>query len=70
MPDGGVYGGTKEATDKQLSIFGLYNPQMVIQGMMENGDSINFPVGDSTPDGQAYCIKLASSRDLYTVDYT
>ena len=61
---------TENATDEQLSIYGLDDPQMRIQLTLENEDSINIEVGERTPDHQAYYIKLRNSRDLYTVDYT
>ena len=43
----------KNATKVQLRIYGLDNPQMHIELMLENKDIIAVNVGDKSPDGQA-----------------
>ena len=58
------------ATDEQLEIYGLTNPAMRIDLTLQNGDTVNIELGDSTPDRQAYYIRLIDSRNIYTVDYT
>lgn len=60
----------ENGTDDQLKIYGLADPQMRIRLALEDGAVINIDVGDSTPDRQAYYIRLADSRAIYTVDYT
>jgi hypothetical protein len=61
---------TTEATDKQLETFGLKNPKMTVELILENKDSINIEIGDRTLDGQTYYIKQLNSKTVYTVDYT
>ena len=58
------------ATDEQLSLYGLVNPRMRITLTLKAGQTINIIVGDATPDQQAYYIKLADSREVFTVDAT
>jgi len=59
-----------DSTDEQLRMYGLEDPKMKIDLTLENEDTINIEVGDSTPDGQACYIKLVKSNDVYTVHYT
>lgn len=61
---------TEESTNEQLEIYGLADPRMEINIGLENGDTFNIEVGDVTPGGQTYYVKLANSRKVYTVDYT
>ena len=58
------------ATDQQLSLYGLVNPRMRITLALKTGQAINIIVGDATPDQQAHYIKLADSREVFTVDST
>jgi len=60
----------KDATEKKLDEFGFTEPQMEIALTLENGDVINIAVGDSTPDGSTYYVKLVNSNNVYTVDST
>ena len=60
----------EDATEEQLAIFGLADPRMEISLTLENEDTINIVVGDSTPSGDAYYVKLVNSNEVYTVDYT
>jgi len=59
-----------DATDEQLEIYGLKDPKMKMNLVLENEDTIDIEVGDRTLDGQAYYIKLLHSRAVYTVDFT
>lgn len=59
-----------DATDEQLESYGVTNPLMLINLTLENGKSIDIEVGDSTPDGQFYYIRLEGQRRIYTVDFT
>ena len=61
---------TEESTNEQLEIYGLAEPAMEIAIGLENGDTFNIEVGDVTPGGQTYYVKLANSRHVYTVDYS
>ena len=61
---------TDNATDEQIETYGLKDPKMKIDLTLENEDTVNIEVGDSTLDGQAYYIKLVNSKDIYTVHYT
>ena len=58
------------ATSEELKKYRLNDPRMNIDLTLENKDTINIVVGDSTPDGQAYYIKLVQSKDVFTVHYT
>ena len=60
----------KAATDEQLRIYGFMDPKMTISLLLQNGDVINVEVGDKTLDAQAYYIRRADSRAVYTVDHT
>jgi len=60
----------EDATEERLAVFGFTQPRMEIVLTLENEDIIDIEVGDSTPDGIAYYVKLADSTDVYTVDYT
>jgi hypothetical protein len=59
-----------DATDDQLSLYGLVNPLMRITLTLKAGQTVNIIVGDGTPDQQAHYIKLADSREVFTVDAT
>jgi len=58
------------ATDDQLALYGLQKPSMHITLVLKTGQTINVLVGDATPDQQARYIKLAESREVFTVDAT
>ncbi len=60
----------KYATEERLAAFGFTQPQMEIVLTLENEDIIDIEVGDSTPDGGAYYIRLADLTGVATVDYT
>ncbi len=61
---------TADATDEELAIYGLQTPRMTISLSTERGEKIDLEVGDPTPTGQNYYIKLSGARDVYSVDYT
>jgi hypothetical protein len=60
----------EDATEEQLAVFGFTEPLMEITLTLEDGDIINIQIGDNTPDGSAYYVKLVESSDIYTVDYS
>ena len=60
----------KNATDAQLAEFGFTNPNMEITLSLKSGTVYNIELGDNTPGGNTYYVRLAESRDIYTVDYT
>lgn len=60
----------EEATDEQLEVFGLTEPQMTLGLTLTDGDFVEVMVGDATPDGRSYYIKEITDSDVYTVDYT
>ena len=60
----------KGADNARLSEYGFDHPIMTLTVALQSGKSINVDVGGKTPDGKAYYIRLAQSRDVYTVDYT
>ena len=59
-----------DATEERLAAFGLTQPRMEIVLTLENDDIVHIEVGDSTPVGDVYYVKLANSTDVYTVDHT
>jgi hypothetical protein len=61
---------SEHADPEQLATYGLDAPQMRIRVGLADGSVINVEVGDRTPDGEGYYIKLADSPALYTVDHT
>ena len=60
----------EEATDEQLELFGLTEPQMTLGLTLIDGELVEVIVGDATPDGRSYYIKEITDADIYTVDYT
>ena len=60
----------KDATEERLAAFGFTQPRMEIVLTLENEVIIHIEVGDSTPDGDAYYVKLVGSTGVCTVDYT
>ena len=60
----------KDATEERLSVFGFTQPRMEIILTLENEDIVQIEVGDSTPVGDAYYVKLVGSTEIATVDYT
>ena len=60
----------EEATDEQLELFGLTEPQMTLGLTLIDGQLVEVIVGDATPDGRSYYIKEITDVDVYTVDYT
>ncbi|ETW94383.1 MAG: hypothetical protein ETSY2_49885, partial [Candidatus Entotheonella gemina] len=55
------------ATDEQLAAYGLNAPSMSIGLTLKQGRTVHIEVGDRTPDGLAYYIRLADAREIYTV---
>ncbi len=60
----------ENATQEKLAEFGLTSPRMEIVLTLENEDIIDIEIGDSTPDGQSYYVRLVNSTDVATVGYT
>ena len=60
----------ENATEEQLTEFGLTQPQMKITLTLEDGDILDIRVGDRTPDGAAFYVQVPDSNDVCTVDYT
>tara|TARA_B100000315_G_scaffold244791_1_gene269923 strand:- start:147 stop:752 length:606 start_codon:yes stop_codon:yes gene_type:complete len=59
---------TENATEEELTKFGLTQPQMKITLTMENGDTVYINVGDSTPDGRNFFVQAPDTNDVATVD--
>ena len=60
----------EEATADQLEMYGLADPQMLIELSLDTQETLDIEVGDRTLDGTAYYLKMADSTEVYTVDYT
>jgi hypothetical protein len=59
-----------DATAKQLEEYGFTTPTIKIKLRLNDEKLYNVELGDATPSGQAYYIRLAELKDIYTVDYT
>ena len=60
----------ENATAEQLTEFGLAQPKMRITLTLEDGDTLDIKVGDRTPNGAAFYVKVPRSNDVCLVDYT
>jgi len=60
----------RNATEEKLAEFGLTQPQMEITLTLEDGDILNITVGDRTPDGNTFYVRVPNSNDVCLVDYT
>jgi len=60
----------KDATPEKLAEFGLAEPQMEINLILESGRTMNIIVGNSAPDGHAYYVQAPNTNDVALVDYT
>jgi hypothetical protein len=58
----------KDASDEQLAIYGFTEPLLVATLSRGEADTVVIEVGDPVPDGHAYYVRVADSRNLYTVD--
>ena len=61
---------TGSATEEQLAMYGLVDPRMAIELYLENGNTLGIELGDVTPDGKAYYIRMVDSQKVFTVDHT
>jgi hypothetical protein len=61
---------TAAATPEQLASYGLLRPRMTVDLLLEGGRRIGIDVGDPTPAGSAYYVRLASQPEVYTVHET
>ncbi|MDP2920735.1 MAG: DUF4340 domain-containing protein [Dehalococcoidia bacterium] len=59
-----------DATAQQLKEYGFDEPTVKIKLTLNDANVYNVELGDATPSGQAYYIRLAELKDIYTVDYT
>ncbi len=59
-----------DATKGELAGYGLDSPGMTIGLKLSDGRTIDVELGARTPDGQAYYIRLADSREVFIVDCT
>lgn len=60
----------ENATQEQLTEYGLMNPRMEITLTLENGYIMKNIVGDRTPNGAADYVQAPSTNDVALVDYT
>ncbi len=59
----------KDATAELLDAYGFTVPQMTIT-LTTGDEEITIEVGDKSPSGSTYYIRLADSDDVYAIDYT
>ncbi len=57
----------EDASDEQLEIFGFDVPSLVATVSRGRADTVVIEVGDPTPDGESHYMRVADSRDIYTV---
>jgi len=60
----------KDVTEEELAGYGFAPPSMRITLTTEDGEITNIEVGDAAPSGTSYYLRLAESRNVYTVDFT
>jgi len=60
----------QNATDANLKECGFNTPSISIQLTLNDNKVYDIEVADQTPSAQAYYIRLADTRDIYTVDYS
>jgi hypothetical protein len=58
------------ATPEQLASYGLLRPRMTVDLVLEGDRRIRVDVGDPTPGGSAYYLRLAARTEVYTVHET
>lgn len=57
-----------DTTDDKLTEYGFNSPNLVATMTLDDGSVYVAQVGDSNPSGTTYYVRLAESRDVYTVD--
>lgn len=60
----------QNATDAQLAEYGFTTPNLDITLTLKDGSVYNIQLGNSTPSGKTYYIRLTEAREIYTVDYS
>jgi hypothetical protein len=60
----------KNATDAQLAEYGFTTPSLDITLTLKDDSVYNIQLGNSTPSGKTYYIRITELREIYTVDYT
>jgi hypothetical protein len=60
----------KNATDAQLAEYGFTTPNLDITLTLKDDSVYNIELGNGTPSGKTYYIRLTEFREIYTVDYT
>jgi hypothetical protein len=60
----------QNATDAQLAEYGFTTPNLDITLTLKDGSVYNIQLGNSTPSGKTYYIRLTELREIYTVDYS
>jgi hypothetical protein len=59
-----------DAPDAKLTEYGFNKPSMTAQLELIDGNKYDIQVGDINPEGTTYYVRLASNKDVYTVDKT
>jgi Domain of unknown function (DUF4340) len=55
---------------EQLAAYGLLRPRMTVDLVLKGEQRIGVEVGDPTPDGSAYYVRVAARPQVYTVHAT
>ena len=59
-----------DAPDTKLAEYGFNKPNMTAHLVLSDGNTYDIQVGDENPEGTTYYVRLASNKDVYTVDKT
>lgn len=60
----------KNASDAQLTEYGFSIPNLTINLLLKDETIYDIELGNATPSGMTYYIRLAGMRDIFTVDST
>ena len=61
---------SENATEEQLTSFGLTQPQMDISLTLEDGTILNITVGDRAPVDSNFYVHVPGTKDIAMVDFT
>lgn len=60
----------EDATEEQLAEYGFTTPMMKLYLTTEDDEVVIIEVGDVSPGGYVYYLRLAESNNVYTIDLT
>lgn len=60
----------RDATDEEFSVYGLDKPSTIVSIETIDDRSIVAEIGDATPDGNSYYLRMSGSRNVFAIDHT